>query len=402
MSHHHDRIEPHRDRVVVDRSRRRERDDEPSSSSSRHTREEYARRSRPTPAHHHPSDPYGIEEDRNTRYHESPHPPGTQRRHHTDRPIEGSDDRRRRHHTSDRGRDSRHEHSREEFRTTRVYYVPPPHEGQAPCTSSSRAHVSHPHEDEREPRTSSSRTHDSRSHEKERKPHKSSSRAHASNSHEDERKRQKSSGRTHSPSETPGPSQKTRRGNSKASSSADSQSKTKDVPNSSADNIPLPIQQALAKGRDAMAFLKYTIDVVLLYEWCFAGHKLHTNPGAFKSSFKVIPVERDNFGQFQPIEDTRSKWGVKTEYDPQYNTYLATILIRVPSVLAKVTHAQLKSAYRRFAVEPRVDRLDEIHEIPFKDHPEYRKYAILFRFKSGSEKPRLFDDYLLEDAVIKI
>ncbi|KAI0538189.1 hypothetical protein GGR58DRAFT_526626 [Xylaria digitata] len=176
----------------------------------------------------------------------------------------------------------------------------------------------------------------------------------------------------------------------------------KDAPNPTAWDITLPIQQARARGKDIIKSLQFTINVVLLHEWCMNGDDFRTLPKRFKSKFKVIPVKRDSVGKYQPIEDTKSKWGVKTKYDPKYSTYLATILIRIPPELAKLPRGQLNAAYRRFFVEPRNEKLKDLREIPFKDNPDLRKCAMLFHFKSGSDKPRLFDDYLLEDAVIKV
>ncbi|KAF2973422.1 hypothetical protein GQX73_g165 [Xylaria multiplex] len=174
------------------------------------------------------------------------------------------------------------------------------------------------------------------------------------------------------------------------------------VPNPTAVDVTFPIQQARARGKEIIKSLQFTINVVLLYEWCMDGDDFHTLPKRFKSKFKVIPVKRDSMGKYQPIEDTKSKWGVKTKYDPKYKTYLATILIRVPPELAKLPRGQLNAAYRRFFVEPRNERLKDLHEIPFKDNPDLRKCAMLFHVKSGDHKPRIFDDYLLEDAVIRV
>ncbi|KAI0414069.1 hypothetical protein F5X98DRAFT_378091 [Xylaria grammica] len=191
-------------------------------------------------------------------------------------------------------------------------------------------------------------------------------------------------------------------GNFETGDLEDPEPEPKDTPSPLPRNTPLPIQQALAKGEKVVHSLGVTIDVVLLYEWCMDGDNFHTLPGDFKSRCKVIPVERDRVGKYQPIEDLESEWGVKTEYDPNYSTYIASILIRIPPELSGLSKAQLNAAYNRFFVGPRSERLAGVLAIPFKDHPECRKYAMLFHFESGSKKPRLFDDYILEDAVIEL
>ncbi|KAI1424075.1 hypothetical protein F5Y12DRAFT_797423 [Xylaria sp. FL1777] len=349
----------------------------------------------------------------------------------------------------------RHEDDREPHRSSRKAHGSRSHEKEHKShKSSSRAHGSHPNGKEHKHHKSSSRAQPSRSHEEKREHHISSGRAHVSRSHEKEQKHHKSSRSTHVYSDAPGSSRKSKKEKSKTSSAdyepepksphrsrkakqkdyendaagfqpegvdtesyfpwevcsgyedfesdSSAASEPEDDPNSPANNIPGPVRKALKQGKDSVDFLQFTINVVLLYEWCMTGYELHTHPGEFFTVFKVLPVERDGFGQLKPIEDAEGEWGVKTEYDPQYDTYLRTLLICVPSVLTKVTHAKLKSAYRRFTVEPRIDRMKEISVIPFKDHSHFRRYAIFFKFKSGNHKSRLFDDYLCEDAVIKI
>ncbi|RYC66121.1 hypothetical protein CHU98_g21 [Xylaria longipes] len=175
--------------------------------------------------------------------------------------------------------------------------------------------------------------------------------------------------------------------------------------NEPANNIPLPIQQAITKGEDATQLLTDTIRVVLLHEWCMSGDQMYPPSKDFKTAMKVIPVRRDKHGAFQPIESKGGKWGVKTGYHPEHDIYLSTILIRVPSEL-RVSDAKIKAAYRRFFAKARNELLEDVLEIPFKDNSEYRKYGMLFTFEKGSKQggkpPRLFDDYLCEDAVIRL
>ncbi|KAI0974063.1 hypothetical protein F4678DRAFT_458852 [Xylaria arbuscula] len=380
---------------------------------------------RPPPARY---NSYGPEGDI---YH-SYEPP---RRRYSDRAAESSDADSY-YHSVGQGSVPRYEIFREGSGTTRCYHGPRSHEydreprtpsrtaydsgsrekESKPRKSSSKSHNSHSHKKDHKPK-SSVKSKDSRSHEKHGKPHKSSGKSKASSSRE-ERKTQKSS-RAHASHKAPKQSQKNWEDSDTSSfaglpSEMEELSLPRDYRRQDSDtdsaegsvryhNLPSSIRQALISGKEAIKFLRLTITVVLMFEWCYTGYEAHTVPdGQFRSTFKVIPVERDTYGQLKPIEDTEGKWGVKTEYDPKYDTYLETVLIRVPRELAAVTHSQLKSAYRRFAVEPRIDRLKDLYEIPFKDDPRFRKYAILFQFESGSEKPRLFDDYLLEDAVIKI
>ncbi|KAI1303362.1 hypothetical protein F5Y03DRAFT_396079 [Xylaria venustula] len=337
------------------------------------------------------------------------------------------------------GRDSgpRYEYIRERSRTTTFYYGPRSHEyDREPHTPSRRVYDSGSREHQSKPLTSSSKPHDSQSHKKNHKSHKPSVKSRDSRSHEkhgksrnssenpqasslrEERKTQKPS-RAYASHKVPSKSQKNRE-ESDTSSFANFPSemegtilprdyRRQDSDTDSAEGsaryrtLPSSIRRALVSGKEAIKFLRLTITIVLMYEWCYTGYEAHTIPDKqFRSTFKVIPVERDTYGQFRPIEDREGKWGIKTEYDLKYDTYLETILIRVPRELSGVTHSQLKAAYRRFAVEPRIKRLKDLYEIPFKDDPRFRKYAILFKFETGSETPRLFDDYLLEHAVIKI
>ncbi|KAI0434287.1 hypothetical protein F5Y09DRAFT_337756 [Xylaria sp. FL1042] len=369
---------------------------------------------------------YGMEEERNAGYYEPEYLHQTRRPRYSDR-LSGEQ------HpfyfAPDRSLDRHYQYPREELYTKTSNYSPRSYaDYQESYISYSTTHKSRSRGKKHKPHKSSSRVHDSHSHEKDRKSHKSS-KAHASRSHGakkeqyasssprhvshsgKERKTGKSSSRAHVPSNAP---ESPRRSKNERSSSVAGSRKAKrdgsrtgslepeDDPDAPTQNIPLSIKKALEVGKNALEFLQFTIHVVLLYEWCYKGYELHTHPGEFRSYFKVIPVEHDAFGQFKPIEDPEGEWGVKTEYDSQYNTYLETILIRVPSVLTKVKYSQLKSAYKRFAAKPRIERLKDLYELPFKDDARFRKYAIMFQFQSGSEKPRLFDDYLQEDAVIKI
>ncbi|KAJ2981927.1 hypothetical protein NUW58_g6562 [Xylaria curta] len=169
------------------------------------------------------------------------------------------------------------------------------------------------------------------------------------------------------------------------------------------DDIPLSIQQALIKGKRDVHDLKGVFNVVLLYEWCMTEDgKIPNAPSKFDTAFKLLPVKRNNVGGYQPIESTHSSWGVKSGYYPEYDTYLATILIRVPDTLPEVSGRAMERAYARFALKPRIDKLKEILAIPFVNHPQYRNYAILFKFGSECEKYRLFDDHLREDTVIRM
>ncbi|KAI1751693.1 hypothetical protein F4782DRAFT_531208 [Xylaria castorea] len=177
--------------------------------------------------------------------------------------------------------------------------------------------------------------------------------------------------------------------------------------NEPAYNVPFPIQEAIAKGEEAMPTLKETIRVVLLYEWCMEGNEVYPPSKDFKIAIKVIPVRRDKYGAYQPIESKgEGQWGVKTGYYPEYDTYLSTILIRVPSELYDVNEAKVKAAYKRFFAEARIDLLEDVLELPFKNDKDCRKYGMLFTFgkgsKRGSKPPRLFDDYLCEDAMIRL
>ncbi|TRX95198.1 hypothetical protein FHL15_003890 [Xylaria flabelliformis] len=169
-------------------------------------------------------------------------------------------------------------------------------------------------------------------------------------------------------------------------------------------SVPRPIQQAIAKGREAMAALRETITVVLLHEWCMEGKNINPPSKDFKADINVIPVRRDKHGAFQPIEG-KGKWGVLTGYHPGYDTYLSTIIIRVPDELRDVNEAKVKAAYQRFFAKARDGLLEGIPEIPFINNQDYKNYGMLFVFEKGRKrgsKPRLFDDYLCEDAVIRL
>ncbi|KAI1108232.1 hypothetical protein F5Y14DRAFT_459928 [Nemania sp. NC0429] len=163
-----------------------------------------------------------------------------------------------------------------------------------------------------------------------------------------------------------------------------------------------PYEYARRKGKADLEALGTTINIILLHEWCMADGQVSTHPDSFTTGFKLLPVKRDRHGALQAIPDRSSKWGVKTGYYPRYDSYVATFLIAVPRMLSHVTPKMVKAAYRRFAAGPRSGMLADLEDIPFKDHPDYRKYAMLFKFESGREPPRLFDDYLLEDAVIRV
>ncbi|KAI0456933.1 hypothetical protein F5B21DRAFT_521943 [Xylaria acuta] len=170
-----------------------------------------------------------------------------------------------------------------------------------------------------------------------------------------------------------------------------------------ANDIPLPIQQATIKGSEAIRTLKDIIRVVLLHEWCMVGDKVCRPSKDFKTAIKVIPIRRDKHGAFQPIESKgEGTWGVKTGYHPEHDMYLSTILIRVPSELRGVTEGKVKAAYARFFAKARNERLEDVLEIPFKNNSNYQKYGMLFTFEKGGKPPRLFDDYLCEDAVIRL
>ncbi|KAH8167389.1 hypothetical protein CIB48_g849 [Xylaria polymorpha] len=173
-----------------------------------------------------------------------------------------------------------------------------------------------------------------------------------------------------------------------------------DTVNEPANNVPLPIQQAITRGEEAMKTLRDTIRVVLLHEWCMSNGEIYPPDDDFKTAIKVIPVQRHKHGALQPIESTRSKWGVKTGYHPEYDIYLPTILIRVPPEL-RVSEAKIKAAYKRLFAEARNELLEDVLEIPFKDNQDWRTYGMLFTFDRG-RKYRLFDDYLCEDAVIRL
>lgn len=163
-----------------------------------------------------------------------------------------------------------------------------------------------------------------------------------------------------------------------------------------------PYSDARRKGKADIEALRTTITIVLLHEWCMADGEVYTHPDSFKMAFKLLPVVRDRHGVLEPIADPTGKWGVKTHYDPQYGSYLPTILITVPRMLSHVSPKMVKAAYQRLAAGPRTERLVDLYDIPFKDHTDYRNYAMLFKFESGRELPLLFDDYLLEDAVVRI
>ncbi|KAI0440237.1 hypothetical protein F4803DRAFT_528309 [Xylaria telfairii] len=178
-----------------------------------------------------------------------------------------------------------------------------------------------------------------------------------------------------------------------------------DTVNETADNAPLPIHQAIIRGEEAMKTLRDTIRVVLLHEWCRSKKgNIYPPDEDFKTAIRVIPVRRHRHGALQPIESAGNKWGVKTGYYPEHDLYLPTIMIRVPPEL-HVSEAKLKAAYKRFFVDARNELLEDVLEIPFKDNQEWRNYGMLFTFnqgsKHGSKSPRLFDDYLGEDAVIR-
>ncbi|KAI1738914.1 hypothetical protein F4680DRAFT_449376 [Xylaria scruposa] len=175
------------------------------------------------------------------------------------------------------------------------------------------------------------------------------------------------------------------------------------VPSESAYSVPHPIQQAIAKGREAMSDLRETITIVLLHEWCMKGIQINPPSKDFKTDITVIPVKRDKHGAFQPIEGD-GKWGVLTGYHPGYDTYLSTIIIRVPHELRDVNEAKVKATYQRFYAKARDGFLKDLPEIPFLNNQGYKNYAMLFVFgrKRGSKPPRLFDDYLCEDAVIRL
>ena len=345
---------------------------------------------------------YGYDET-SGRFYEAPYPPDAPRRHYSDRRGEPSE---RRHQSYYRGQGRRYEH---------------PEEEEAPTARSRRAsHSNEKYRDHHEPSSKShaseskkykqkcdkpySKKHASHSHEKDRE-HRPSSKSHGSHSQKKERMYYETpiieevSSEPEDSSEQPFSNRAAEREVCRAKISNMNNSKPKYA---SDPNLPFRIQQALTKGKIYEKFLGGTIHVVLLYEWCFDGRKVYIYPDAFEHGFEVIPVRRDKHGQFKPIEDQSNEWGIKTKYEPQYDIYLATILIVIPSVLTKVTRSQLKSAYRRFAIEGPVDKLKDFPEIPFKDDPVFKNYAIFFKFESGKEKPYLFDDYLLEDAVIRV
>lgn len=163
-----------------------------------------------------------------------------------------------------------------------------------------------------------------------------------------------------------------------------------------------PYEYARMKGKADIKTLGTTINIVLLHEWCMADGQVSTHPDSFTKAFKLLPVTRHRHGALRPIADPTNKWGVKTDYDPQYGSYVATILIVVPRLLYHVSPKMVKATYKRFVAGPRTEKIEDLYDIPFKDHPDYRKYAMLFKFESEREPPRLFDDYLPEDAVIRI
>ncbi|KAI0861588.1 hypothetical protein F4860DRAFT_513739 [Xylaria cubensis] len=180
--------------------------------------------------------------------------------------------------------------------------------------------------------------------------------------------------------------------------------KPENVPSEPVYGVPLPIQQAIAKGKEAMAVLRETITIVLLHEWCMEGNNINPPSKDFKADITVIPVQRDKHGAFQPIEG-EGKWGVLTGYHPGYDTYLSTIIIRVPYELRDVSEAKVKAAYRRFFAKARDGLLVGVPEIPFINNQDYKNFGMLFVFQKGKKRgsqPRLFDDYLCEDAVIRL
>ncbi|TGJ88755.1 hypothetical protein E0Z10_g69 [Xylaria hypoxylon] len=464
MSNRRANIEKKIEKTYVRRARHHEKEDEPSSSSSRRDREDLKEDSHPPrrQSHSHstthtrggsrsypnippnappnvPTPPpapdyeYSAQESRNQRHFETTSHRETQRQHlpyHPDEQSQFCD-------PSDRGLDPRYER--------RVRFDLPLHEYEQGHRTTSNKHENCSSSSKQEQGTSSSKhgyrsssskkqqgtssskkergtsssKHEHGSASKKKEHHTSSSKQGHSTSSKRHEHRTPSSKHEHrtsstkqqhhtsadgaySSSKVATSSPEEESGNMETGTPADPKSKPEDAANRAAQNITLPIRQALAIGKNAMQVLQLMIHVVLLHEWCMHEEKFHTLPKAFKSRFKVIPVKRDSVGKYQPIEDSKSKWGVKTKYDPKYNTYLASILIRIPPELNKLSKGQLKAAYRRFFVDPPTGRLKDLSELPLKDHPDYRKYAMLFHFKSGSERPRLFDDYLLEDAVIQI
>ncbi|KAJ3580416.1 hypothetical protein NPX13_g145 [Xylaria arbuscula] len=171
--------------------------------------------------------------------------------------------------------------------------------------TSSRSHASGSKKDKHKRHESSAKTHTSRSHKNDR-GHKTSSKSHSSHSHKKEQQSYESPiieeyfSESEDAFEPEGSHRAAEREASKPKSSNINKSKPRYVPNPS---LPFKIQRALATGKNSIEFLEGTINVVLLYEWCFTGRELHTHPGTFKPGFEVIPVERDNHGQLKPIED---------------------------------------------------------------------------------------------------
>ncbi|KAI0407664.1 hypothetical protein F4802DRAFT_595064 [Xylaria palmicola] len=185
-----------------------------------------------------------------------------------------------------------------------------------------------------------------------------------------------------------------------SSYSMHSRSYRDDVPSPPAQDVPQQIQLAKIRCDRDMKDLMDPLTLLLLYEWCMTEEGFF-DPGEFIFACEAIPIKRDRHGHLRPIRVEGAEWGVKTQYDPSFDMYLPTIFIDIPSALSHVSSTGMRAAYKRMAAEPRSDNLKTAKEFPFKDHPRYRFYAVLFKHK-GEGKARLFDDYVSEDAVVRI
>ncbi|KAI0100147.1 hypothetical protein GGR51DRAFT_575810 [Nemania sp. FL0031] len=176
------------------------------------------------------------------------------------------------------------------------------------------------------------------------------------------------------------------------------------APDKPASDYLREFREAQEKGKTDEGLLKFTINVVLLHEWYMEDGVLTQHPpDHFEIAIKVIPVRYipNRNGPYRPVRNRKNEWGIVTDYTPEYNIYLAAILIRVPMTLDRITPAMIRSTYDRFAFKIRTPMLEEI-DIPFRDYPDYRKYAMVFQFEGGDAPTQLYSAYLADDAVIAI
>ncbi|KAI1133391.1 hypothetical protein F5Y10DRAFT_260272 [Nemania abortiva] len=166
----------------------------------------------------------------------------------------------------------------------------------------------------------------------------------------------------------------------------------------------LKVREAQKRGKADHERLKLTINIVLIHEWYLHGNQIDdTIPNHFTTEVTVIPVVRiqSEFGAFQAIKSLNGSWGVVTGYDPDFSLYVAVIMILVPGRLRNMTQSEVTETYKRFTIKPRSEKLMGLPDLPFNYHPDYRNYAILFKFESGGFN-ELYSMYLREDAVIRL